>query len=534
MVAATSRRPGNLFRRCAPCLLLFAGTALAPIPAAPAGSWRLRYIDLDITIDPTAQRLSGVSRLRFSPVGPVTDLIVDLADSLTLDSARVVYPATARPAGVREAGAVRFAVDGKPAGPVVVALWYNGHPIRRAVGFAPGGRRAASYGLPRSAREWWPSADDPSQKADSADLRFTAPAALTVASNGRLVGRVPSPDGRTATAHWSVRHPIYSDVVSFALGDYAVLRDSVLLTGGRRIPLEFYLFPEDSAKGAVDFSPVGEVLQFYQSRLGPYPFADEKYALVEFGRPSFREGQTLSHLGTPLITGNRQNEQVVAHEIAHQWFGNSLSVRSWQDIWLNESLSEFMAWQWIRHAQGDSAYQALIDQALATSFPQPIAPASLDDFGTLFGAGTFLKGPVVLEMLQEMMGESAFGRALGSYVAGHTGGSVESADFQRACERAYHQPLGWFFDQWVRGTSIPALSLSWEPTGQRGATVRVRQTQSGAPLRLRLVLRASSASGQVQRTTVWLEKAAAEYAVRTDAPVSAVTLDPASTLLRMR
>ncbi len=478
---------------------MLAGVARPVGPAGTGDAWQLRYINLDVRIDPAAQSLSGVSRLTFSASGTPGDLRVDLSDSLTLDSARV-QPGGGP--GRREAGGVRFTPRG--GGSVVVALWYHGHPARRAVGFAPGGQRAASYGLPRSAREWWPSADDPGQKADSADLRFTAPAELTVVSNGYLVGRVASPDGRSATVHWGVRHPIYSDVVSFALADYTVTHDAVRLAGGRRTPLEFYVFPEDSAKAAVDFAPVGQILQFYESRLGPYPFGDEKYALVEFSRPSFREGQTLTHLGAVHITGRRDMEQVIAHEVAHQWFGNNLSVRRWEDIWLNESLSEFMAWQWIGHAQGDAAYQSQFDQALAMEFPLPITPANPDDFNSLFGAGPFVKGPAVLAMLQDVMGADAFRAALTRYVADHAGGTVESVDFQRAAEQAYHQPLGWFFDQWLRGTMEPRLRVTWQATGQSGAAVQVRQTQGGAPFRLPLVFRVTTAAGTGRSKPVWL------------------------------
>ena len=292
-----------------------------------------------------------------------------------------------------------------------VVVWYHGRPPKRAVDFSDSTTqaRAASYGLPNSAREWWPTLDDPAQKADSADIRITAPASLLAVSNGRQVTRTVSGDARTATTHWSVRHPIYSDVVSFALGDYAVTRSLVTLAGGRRTSLELYVFPEDSAKAAADLAPVPEILRFLESRLGSYPFADEKYALVEFARPSFREGQTLSHLGAALLTGTHENEQVFAHEVAHQWFGNSLTVERWADIWLNESLSEYMAWQWIRQSRGEAAYQALLDSAVAAPAPnapalKPIVPADPADFATLFGAATFQRGPAVLALLERQVG----------------------------------------------------------------------------------------------------------------------------------
>jgi aminopeptidase N len=431
--------------------------ALHPPTASEPPGWRLRYIDLHIAVDPAARRLDGVARLALVASPGASHLVLDLGDSMTVDSARTAQPGSGPVVGgVRRPGHVAFPVPSPAAGAgYQVVVWYHGHPPKSAVGFGDGPRsaRAASYGVPNSAQEWWPTLDDPAQKADSADIWVTAPASLLAVSNGRRVDRTTSGDGRVATTHWSVRHPIYSDVVSFAVGDYAVTRSVLSLTGGRRMPLELYLFPEDSAKGAADLAPVPGILRFLEQRLGPYPFADEKYALVEFARRSFREGQTLSHLGAALLTGTHENEQVFAHEIAHQWFGNSLTVESWADIWLNESLSEYMAWQWIRRSRGEAAYRTLLDSAEAAPVPAAMVPANPADFATLFGAATFQRGPAVLALLERHMGTAAFRSALRAYVARHAGGTVTTADFQRAAEQASGKSLDAFFARWIRGTA---------------------------------------------------------------------------------
>jgi aminopeptidase N len=431
--------------------------ALHTMPPAAPPLWRLRYIDLHIAVDPAERRLDGVTRLVVDATPGAGDLLLDLGDSMTVDSARLAGPGAADAIpGVRQPGRIAFRVPPAAAGTGYrVTVWYHGHPPPRAVGFgdstAPG--RAASYGLPNSARAWWPTLDDPIQKADSADIGITAPASLLAVSNGRQVTRTASRDGRTATTHWRVRHPIYSDVVSFALGDYVVTRSDVPLTGGRHTSLELYAFPEDSAKAAADLAPVPAILRFLEDRLGPYPYADEKYAVVEFARQSFREGQTLSHIGAALFAGTGENEQVIAHEVAHQWFGNALTVSSWTDIWLNESLAEYMAWQWIHRSRGEAAYQALLDSAVAAPTPKPIVPADPADFATLFGNATFQRGPAVLVLLEREMGTTAFQRALHDYVAGHAGGTVRTVDFQRAAERASGRSLDAFFARWIRGTA---------------------------------------------------------------------------------
>ena len=144
--------------------------------------------------------------------------------------------------------------------------------------------------------------------------------------------------------------------------------------------------------------------------------------------------------------------------MAHQWFGNSLTVKRWEDIWLNESLSEYMAWQWIRESQGEAAYRVLLDSAVTATAPAPIVPANPADLGTLFGSATFQRGPGVLVLLEQAMGAKVFAMALRSYVSEHTYGWVETADFQRSCERASGRSLDSFFAQWVGGMNrLPPL-----------------------------------------------------------------------------
>lgn len=433
--------------------LLSIGSPTAPAPMP----WALRYIDLRISVDLAARRIQGIARLDVSARPGAASLVLDLADSMVVDSARVIEPgrlATIR--GVREPGHIGFPIPAAAAGAGYrVAVWYHGQPARSAVGFGSGqpSTRGASYGVPGSAMQWWPTLDRPSAKADSADIRITASAALVAVSNGRQVDRVATADGKSATTHWTVRHPIYSDVVSFAIGDYTVTRSTVALANGRRLPLEWYVFPEDSAKAAADFAPVPAILAFYEERLGAYPFGDEKYALVEMARPSFREGQTLSHLGAALLTGKHDNEQVFAHEVAHQWFGNSLTVKSWEEIWLNESLSEYMAWQWIRKSQGEKSYETLIDSARTAPVAAAMVPANPADFNSLFGNATFQRGPAVLVLLEREIGSTEFVAAVRAYVAEHAHGTVATADLQRACEKASGRSLDAFFAQWIRGTT---------------------------------------------------------------------------------
>jgi len=428
------------------------GHAAAQSPA----SWRLRSIDLRVTLLPQTHAVAGEVRLGVTRAGgAAVDATFDLSDSLTVDSVHVrtgnfVRTVTA----AREARVIRVPSAALSSTGSIVTIWYHGSPPDRSLAFTEhdGTVRVASYGLPRSASGWWPTIDDPAQKADSADIRVTAPAMLTVASNGRFVDRTSHDDG-TATTHWTVRYPIYSDVVSLAAADYVERRGSFHSRAGRDVPLTFFVFPEDTAKADRDFTVVPRALAFEESLLGPYPFVNEKYGIAEFARRSFREHQTLPSLGATFITGTHQFDQIIAHEIAHQWFGNSVTVSTWRDIWLNEGFAEYVAWRWIRADRGQAAYDSLVRDAESKHYVGTLAHADSGGFATMFGDLTFEKGPLTLATLEALIGTRAIDAALAEYVRGHAYGLASLADFQAACERQYGKPLGPFFDQWVRGAS---------------------------------------------------------------------------------
>jgi aminopeptidase N len=407
----------------------------------PPATRRLRYVDLRITLLPATHAIAGEARLVVDP--QPGDLVLDLSDSMTVDS---VSTGTFQ----RLRGAVHVPM-GETRGMVLVVVWYHGTPSARALAFTDhdGTTRVATYGLPNSAREWWPTLDDPYQKADSADIRVTAPAALTIVSNGRLVDRSSEAHGQVTT-HWAVRYPIYSDVISLGAADYVVRH-------GRagKVPLEFYVFPEDSAKADTDFTVVPRVLLFYAQLLGPYPFTREKYGIAEFSRRSFREHQTIPSFGAFFITGKHEHDQIIAHEIAHQWFGNSLTVAGWRDIWLNESFSEYMAWRFMRADRGDTAFASLVAEAKAKQYTGTIARADSGGFATMFGDLTFEKGPLVLTMLEQQIGTRAMDQALRDYVRTHAYGLASQQDFQRLCERYSGKSLDAFFTRWVAGTDQP-------------------------------------------------------------------------------
>ena len=413
------------------------------------------YYRLTVRLDPARGTIRGEATIATTPSAAVHPNHLFAAPALVIDS---ILSDRTRATFSRRGDTVMIALPAAPQGPSVVQVFYHGGATPPALSMEShaGAPAASTYGLPYSARAWWPAPGSTLAKADSADVTVTVPAPLIAVSNGRLISRYDLRDGWVAY-HWTTRHPIYPDVVSIAVGAYVELDDSVGAPG-RRVPLRFYVFADDSAKARADFARLPQILSFFSDRLGPYPFADEKYGVAEFTTQSFREHQTIPSLGPHFLTGDGRNEWILAHELAHQWFGNSLSVRSWSDAWLNEGLATYAAMLWKEHWAGRAAYEADIKAAAARHFTGTLTVPDSADLDHMFGATTFFKGALMLDALRHLLGDDRFFAALRRYVSEHRYGLVTAADFERAMERGCEHALNDFFNAWLTTETVPSAT----------------------------------------------------------------------------
>jgi len=432
---------------------LTVGCAAAGQGGAPALPSYGVYYRLTVRLDPARGTIQGDAIIATAQSAVVHPNRLFAAPALVIDS---ILSNSTRATFSRRGDTVMIDLPSAVQTASAVQVFYHGGATPPALSMEPhaGAPAASTYGLPYSARAWWPAPGSTLAKGDSADVTVTVPAPLTAVSNGRLVSRSAGKDG-WVTFHWATRHPIYPDVVSIAVGEYVELDDSVE-ADGRRIPLRWYVFADDSAKARADFAHLPQILTFFSDRLGPYPFADEKYGVAEFTTQSFREHQTIPSLGPRFLTGDRQNEWILAHELAHQWFGNSLSVRSWSDAWLNEGLATYAAMLWKEHSAGRAAYEADIKAAAARHFAGTLTVADSADLDHMFGATTFFKGALMLDALRHLLGDDRFFAALKRYVSEHRYGLVTAADFERAMERGCGDALNDFFNAWLTKQTVPA------------------------------------------------------------------------------
>jgi aminopeptidase N len=338
---------------------------------------------------------------------------------------------------------------------------------------------------------------------------------------GVLLEARPRPAARAAPAAAAVRVRYYR------------------LTAGDSMPMTFYVYPQDLTKARRDFSVLPELMRSHVMAFGEYPFLREKYGIAEFARPSYREHQTLPSYGVALITGDHRNDAVLAHELAHQWFGDFVSVRSWSDVWLNEGFATYAAALWRERWGGTAAYHAAMAAADRADFTGSLYIPDSTDVPAMFTTTTFEKASWVLHMLRHVLGDAAFFGALRDYLREYGGGNATTADFERVCERRHGQSLAWFFREWVYGTSRPTYAVGWASaaTGDGAAAgqavrVTIQQLQRDAPpftMPIDVTVRATDG---VTRGTLWDSFGAQSFTLLLRGRPTAVTLDDGGWILK--
>jgi aminopeptidase N len=328
----------------------------------------------------------------------------------------------------------------------------------------------AIYNLsePTYAPNWWPCKDLTTDKF-TLDMILTVPSELTAVSNGKLI-KDSLVNIKNRLFHWSSDYPITTYLVSIAISKYDFWEEKyVSQDGATTMPVVYYSFPQYTADAKKDWASTLNMMNFYSKTFGEYPFLNDKYGMAMFGWiGGAMEHQTISSMGYTLTTGDRRYEDVVAHELVHQWFGDAISPATWKDIWLNEGFATYGEALWQEHLKGKQGLINYMRKADYGSF----AGTLYNPEGFIFGATTYEKGGWTLHMLRGTVGDSTFFQILRTYYNDYKYGTATTEQFKQVCENVSGMNLNYFFDQWVyKGTSRPEFEYSWkaeEFDGQEG------------------------------------------------------------------
>ena len=319
---------------------------------------------------------------------------------------------------------------------------------------------------------WYPGKRDLTDKIDSVDVYVTTPPNQYVAGNGTLEGIEVIDD--KWIHHWRHRHPIATTyLLELAITNYTIVKDSVLLRDGTMLPLYHYLFPESVAALSAELAATPDILQFFENHFGPYPFADEKYGHAQYPGGGALEVQTMSFMGF-------FNFDVIAHEMAHQWFGDNVTFGSWSDIWMSEGMAEYLsglAVEALRPTEWNGVKTSKINSI--TSQPGgSVYVTDTTDLSVIFdGRLTYNKGFYLAHMLRWMVGDTAFFQACRNYLQDHDAAFARTSDFQEHLEAVSGIALEGFFADWFYGQGYPSYTVSWEQV-QDSVILWIDQVQS--------------------------------------------------------
>ena len=495
-----------------------------------------------ITLPDTGSHIRGDAMLTFRRTARVDTLVLDLRD---LRVTRVLLEE--RPRRFRRTDStIHIPLPRGDSGHYRVRLAYDGRVTDGLIVRRDSAGRWTYFGdnWPNRARYWLPTIDHPSDKA-TVTWSVNAPLNRVVVANGTRFQREASGAGSRArvTSRWREDRPIPTYLMVIAAAP--LVRHDLGQTAcglaelARCVPQQVYTAPEQRRTMPGNFSRAGEMVRIFASWVAPFPY--EKLAHLQSStRFGGMENASAIFYSDAAFRRAGVSEGLIAHETAHQWFGNSATAREWPHLWLSEGFATYWATLWTRHAHGDSAFRAQMTTIRNTILRDTVAVANRPVIDTaetdllrLLNANSYQKGGFVLHMLREELGDSAFFRGIRDYYARHKHGTALTTDLQDALERSSGRDLDFFFDQWLRRPGYPELDVIWSSDSTaKTVGVTVIQARRFGPYQFNLRLALADTTGALRRVEIGIPaQDTTKVELPISAPVSLVEADPAVQLL---
>jgi aminopeptidase N len=363
-----------------------------------------------------------------------------------------------------------------------VEIFYHGTPPPTGMGSFTASRHNNApviYTLsePYGARDWWPCKESLKDKIDSLDVFISCPSQYKAASNGKLVSDQVS--GNSRTAHWQHRYPIATYLVAIAVTNYETYSDFLDLPDGGKIEILNYIYPEYLTTAKSKRAEALDIMSFYNKKFITYPFASEKYGHAQFGWGGGMEHQTMSFMTT-------LDYELVAHEMAHQWFGDYITLASWHDIWLNEGFATYLTGLVFENLQNGvwwSNWKSNVLSGIVSSAGGTVYVADTTDINRIFnGRLSYSKGAYLLHMLRWEMGDELFFKGMKNYLTDPAiaNGFASQEKFVKHMETVADTSFTEFFKDWYYGEGYPIFRLTYfpDPANPQKQKLRISQTQS--------------------------------------------------------
>ena len=446
--------------------------------SAASDNFDVNFYRCEWQLDPTVRYIKGKITSYFTVTTATNTISFDLHNTLTVDSIKfrnnlLSFTQTPNHA-LNITLPVSLAVNQKDS----IAVYYQGVPANDGSGsfvtrVFNGLPVLWTLSEPYGSKDWWPCKNGTTDKADSIDIVMTYPDAYSTSSNGLLV--MESSANGSKTSYWKHRYPIASYLVAISGAKFVVENDSVSIKG-KNLPMKMYSYPGYNEYYRYAVPPAKLCLPKFSSMFGEYPFIKETYSQTQY-----EWGGGMEHQTNSFITG--VYDQLIVHELGHQWFGDKVTCRSWQDIWLNEGFATYTQHLYIEEVDKPMVtlyLQYYIDQVVVRPDGSVKVYDTTDENKIFNYRTTYVKGGCLVHMLRWRLGDSLFFKAITTYLNDPlvTYGTATTADLKRNLEQVSGQNFTEFFKDWFEGQGYPSYQVQWSANKNNWVKLTLAQTTS--------------------------------------------------------
>ncbi|UMQ41977.1 T9SS type A sorting domain-containing protein [Chryseobacterium sp. Y16C] len=471
-------------------------------------NYDLQYQRMDVSLDPSVYMISGSVTSHFKPNQSMSNIYFDLSNALTVS--QVTYHNQSLT--FQQLTTKEVKIDFPNALPANVldsiTIQYSGTPPTANNAFSTGSQGGSpilsTLSEPYGAQDWFPTKQSMNDKIEQFDFKITTPSQYNVAANGLLMSETILPPGQKLT-FWRTMYPTAAYLIALSITNYVKITDTM---GTPPFPFINYVYPSTANNTAsmANINWTKQIMNTFETYFGPYPFRNEKYGHMEFEYGGGMEHQTMSSMGG-------WDKGLIAHELAHQWFGDKVTCGAWNDIWLNEGFATFgahLANEKLLMTNTEFMNFLLSEKNYITSLPDGsvyVADANLNNINAIFnGRLSYSKGGYVVRMMKWILGETAFYQALKDYHArpALAYNYVRTTDLKNSIQLSTGKDLTEFFNDWIYGQGYPTYDIRWKQVGNQ-ITFKASQTQSHSSVsfyEMPLPIKVTGTGGQIAYFTL--------------------------------
>ncbi|MEX1201821.1 MAG: M1 family aminopeptidase [Ferruginibacter sp.] len=443
-----------------------------------SNNFDIKYVRCLWEVNPAVRYIKGAVTIYFKATAATNTIVLDLMDVLRTDSVlqrntRINFTQQNNSLSITLANNLLVgALDS-------VSIFYKGAPPETGFGSFVLSTHAGTPVMwtlsePYGSRDWWPCKNGLDDKIDSMDVYLLHSNAYRGASNGMLQTEIPVAGNKTLT-HWKHRYPIATYLVCFAVTNYEVFTMNVQL-GNTSLPVQTHCYPESLVNFQTNTFKVLNQLKYFSEKYGEYPFIKEKYGHVQFSWGGGMEHQTASFMVST-------SESLMAHELAHQWFGNMVTTASWEDIWLNEGFATYLTYSYLEdtYTPGNNFYRKAMVNDVTSQPDGSVKVYDTSSVNRIFSSRlSYSKGGFLNYMLRFVLGDEVYFRAIRNYLNDPLlkHGYARTADLKRHLETESGKDLGTFFKQWYEKEGYPSFQVKHSSVGAGGVKFTLNQTTS--------------------------------------------------------